>query len=68
MVFYASRVLLVSRAVEPKTEQESYNYFREHFINTGLVDVAFDELLKIAESGDYAIFIEKRDKVFALFK
>jgi len=66
MVFYSSRVLLVSRALEPKNEQESYNYFREHFINTGLVDTKFDEILKIAESGDSTRLIQKRDLVFAL--
>lgn len=66
IVFYSSRVLLVSRALEPKTEQESYNFFREHFINTGLVDTKFDELLKIAESGNLDALVQKQDLVFAL--
>jgi sulfite reductase (ferredoxin) len=66
MIFYASRVLLVSRAVEPKSEQEAYNYFREYFINTGLVDPSFDNLLKVAESGDYTALGNKKDQVFAL--
>jgi sulfite reductase (ferredoxin) len=66
IVFHSSRVLLVSRALEPKSIQEAYNYFREHFINTGLVDVAFDELIKIAESGRLDALVEKKDKVFAL--
>ena len=66
MVFYSSRVLLVSKALEPKSEQDAYNFFREHFINTGLVDVSFDELLKIAESGNYDALGEKREQVYAL--
>ena len=66
VVFYSSRVLLVSRALEPKSAQEAYNYFREHFINTGLVDTSFNELLKIVESGHYAGLAGKKDLVFAL--
>jgi len=66
MVFYSSRVLLVTRALEPKSIQEAYNYFREHFINTGLVDQSFDELLTITESGDLDGLVGKKDQVFAL--
>jgi len=66
MIFYSSRVLLVSKAVEAKSDQEAYNYFREYFVNTGLVDASFDELLKIAESGNYEALAGKKDQVFAL--
>jgi len=66
VVFYSSRVLLISKALEPKTEYEAYNFFREHFINTGLVDISFDELLKIAESGNYGKFTDEKEKVYAL--
>jgi len=66
MVFYSARVLLVSRALEPKSDQEAYNYFREHFINTGFVDASFDELLKIAESGNYDAMVGKKAQVYAL--
>ncbi len=66
MIFYSSRVLLITRALEPKTEQEAYNFFREHFINAGFVDASFDELLKIAESGNYDALTDKREQVYAL--
>lgn len=66
IIFYSSRVLLVSRAVEPKSEQEAYNYFREHFINGGLVDRSVDGLLKVAESGTYDALVGQKDQVFKL--
>lgn len=66
IVFYCARVLLVSRALEPRSEQEAYNYFREYFINTGLVDTSLDALLKIAESGNYQSFLEESAQVYAL--
>ncbi|OGX37209.1 MAG: hypothetical protein A3D87_09325 [Omnitrophica WOR_2 bacterium RIFCSPHIGHO2_02_FULL_50_17] len=66
IVFYCSRLLLVARAAEPKSETETYNYFREYFINTGLVDIAFNELLTIAESGDTSGLLEREAQVYAL--
>lgn len=66
IIYYSTRVLLVSRALEPKSEQEAYNFFREHFINTGLVDVSFNELIKIAESNDYQGLFSKQSQVYAL--
>jgi sulfite reductase (ferredoxin) len=65
-VFYSSRVLLVSKALEPKTEQESFNFFREHFINAGLVAPQADELIKIVEAGDVGQLVAKQGAVFAL--
>jgi sulfite reductase (ferredoxin) len=66
IVLYCSRLLLVARAVEPKSEAETYNYFREYFLNTGLVDAAFDDLLKIAESGDYSGLLPREPGIYAL--
>jgi hypothetical protein len=66
IVFYCSRLLLVARVVEPKSEAETYHYFRKYFINTGLVDAAFDDLLKIAVSGDYSGLLDMESRVYAL--
>jgi sulfite reductase (ferredoxin) len=66
IVYHSARVLLVARALESKSDQESYNFFREHFINTGLVDASFDELIKIAESKDFHGLLAKEPQVYAL--
>ncbi len=66
IVFKAAHVLLVTRALEPRLEQETYDLFRAHFINTGLVDVSFNDLLKIAESKRYEAFLRKEQAVDAL--
>lgn len=65
LIYYSSRVLLVTRGLEPKSEQEALNYFREHFFHTGLVDTAFDELIKIAESKDYSPLLKKESEAYA---
>lgn len=66
IVFKAAHVLLVTRALEPKSEQETYNLFRTYFINMGLADASFDDLLRIAESKRYEAFLGKEQAVDAL--
>ncbi len=66
VIYYSARILLISKALEPQNEKEVYSYFREHFINTGLIAASFDEIIKLAEAGDFKTLIEKEDQVFAL--
>ena len=46
MVFSSSRMLLVTKGAEPKTMAESFELFIEKFINEGLVNESFKELVK----------------------
>ena len=66
IVFYCSRNLLVAKGVQATNEQEAYDLFREHFINEGLVDSEYNELLQLAETHQISSFLEKEEKVFAL--
>lgn len=66
MIYYSSRVLLVTRALEPKSEQEAYHFFREHFIDTGLVDASLGEVIRIAESDDWRGLLARESEVRAL--
>jgi sulfite reductase (ferredoxin) len=66
IVYKSAHVLLVTRAFEPKSEQETYDLFRAHFINTGLIDVSFNDLLKTAESKRYEAFLGKEQLVDVL--
>lgn len=66
IVYKSAHVLLVTRALEPKSEQETYDLFRAHFINTGLIDVSFNDLLTTAESKRYEAFFGKEQAVDAL--
>ncbi len=66
VVFYCSRNLLVTRAVQATNEQEAYDLFRQYFINEGLVDASYNELLQLAETHQLSAFLDKEDKVIAL--
>lgn len=66
LVFYASRALLITRGVEPKDQAQAFSAFDEHFIQAGLVDASFRELLKIAQAGDGQGLLEKKPEVHNL--
>jgi len=66
LVFYASRMLLVTRGVEPKNEIETYEVFLRHFIDTGIVEESFRGLIQDALSRDYQAILKKEDEVYHL--
>jgi len=47
VVYASSRMLLVTKGVEPKTTAETFNFFIEKFINEGLIDVAFTDVVDV---------------------
>jgi hypothetical protein len=62
-----SKILsILQQSLALKSEAEVYNYFHECFIKTGLGDASFDDLLKIAVSGDYSGLLERESQVYAL--
>jgi len=66
LVFYASRALLITRGVEPKDQAQAFSAFDEHFIQTGLVDASYRELLKIAQAGDDQGLLKRKPEVHNL--
>ncbi len=53
MVFYSARVLLITQGEEPKTEDEVFDLFIRHFINTGLVNRKYLDLIILAKMKIY---------------
>lgn len=51
---YACRMLLITRAEEPKTDVEVFNQFKKHFMDTGLVDEKFGPLISLGINHDEA--------------
>lgn len=45
IALYACRMLLITRAEEPKTDEEVFRQFQKHFIDTGLVNEAFQKVV-----------------------
>jgi len=66
LVFFAARMLLITRAVEPRTPGEVYQNFRKTFLDTGLVDTGFSDVLRAAEDGGGRALVEKEAAVHAL--
>ncbi|MEW6009561.1 MAG: sulfurtransferase TusA family protein [Candidatus Omnitrophota bacterium] len=68
LVFYASRVLLITRAIEVKSENETYENFIKNFIDTGLIAEDFRKLIQAAQNKNYKFLLEKREEIFRLIK
>ena len=50
VIFHASRMLLVTRGLDPQDAAGVFDAFTEHFINTGYVDSAFKALISQAKT------------------
>jgi sulfite reductase (ferredoxin) len=52
ILFRSSRMLLVTRGEEPKTEQETFQLFTKHFLDTGLVKAEQRLLIDLVQAGN----------------
>ena len=66
VLFHSSRMLLVTRGLDAKTDEQAYQYFEKHFITTGLVDEKFRPLMTLAIANDTPQIFEHKELVFAL--
>ena len=65
-IFSASRMLLVTRGLEPKTVEETFDLFLGNFIEAGYVDARFKPLVLKARNAPSGDFLQHRDDAFAL--
>ena len=65
-VFFASRMLLITRGEEPKTGRETYELFLTHFVDSGLVDENHRFIIETAKNGASVKLKDYRGKVVAL--
>lgn len=68
IVFHASRMLLVTRGIEPKTRTEVFDGFTEHFIDEGYIGQHFKTIVSLALENKNDEILSYRDEVFALAK
>ena len=66
IVFSSSRMLLVTKGAEPKTTAEAFELFIDKFINEGLVNESFTDLVKTAETNPNFDFSTRKDEIAAL--
>jgi len=48
IIYASSRMLLVTKGVEPKTTAETFNFFTANFIDEGLIDGTFKDVVEVA--------------------
>jgi sulfite reductase (ferredoxin) len=65
-VFLASRMLLITRGEEPRTDVETYGLFLKLFIDVGLVNKDHQFIIEMVQNGTFGKLKDHRDKVIAL--
>jgi sulfite reductase (ferredoxin) len=65
-VYSASRMLLVTRGVEPKTTEDTFTQFIQNFIEDGLVEEKFRWVVELARKDKQADFISRKTEILAL--
>lgn len=68
IVFSASRMLLVTRGVEPRNTNEVYNGFIEQFIKVNLISNEYLKIIEIAKDKKLYNFIDEKDTIYDLAK
>jgi sulfite reductase (ferredoxin) len=66
VLFHAARMLLVTRGLDAKTDEQAYQFFEKHFITTGLVSEKFRPLMALALSADLGGIMQNKALVFEL--
>jgi len=66
VVFSASRMLLITRGVEPKTTADIYDQFIDKFLRAGLVSDSFTNLVETAKTSPTADFFACKDEIISL--
>jgi len=51
ILFHASRMLLVTRGLDPKTETQVFELFAKHFIDTNIVDKKYLDVVTLGKLG-----------------
>lgn len=66
VIFHASRMLLVTRGLDPQQPSEVFDAFVEHFINTGYVDATFKSLvLQAKQEGEHGNYDGEKARALA---
>ncbi|HZL12043.1 MAG TPA: sulfurtransferase TusA family protein [Prolixibacteraceae bacterium] len=66
IVFHASRMLLVTRGIEPNNRDEVFSSFIQSFIEEGHIDRAFEPIVRRAMETPQSTFIQFKTSVEAL--
>lgn len=66
IIYSSSRMLLITKGIEPKNENELFNAFINHFIEVGLINSKYKKLVERAKQDDHADFLLDKDSIYSL--
>lgn len=66
IIYATSRMLLVTRGLDPRSTEETYDLFIENFISTGYVDSKFKSLVLAARNEADYDFLPKQQEAYKL--
>jgi Sulfite reductase, beta subunit (hemoprotein) len=66
IIYSSSRMLLVTKGIDPKTTEDVFNFFIKSFIEDGLVEDEFQDIVTIARDNKKYDFSPHRDEIYAL--
>jgi sulfite reductase (ferredoxin) len=66
IVFHASRMLLVTRGIEPKSHTEVFDGFIKHFIDEGYISQHLKTAVELARRNDVDTIRSVRNEIFTL--
>ena len=62
----SARALLITRAIEAPTDSAVFEYFRKHFIQSGLIGARFDPVIAVAQQRNSEALSQFEEEIFAL--
>ena len=66
IVFASSRMLLVTRGLEIRRDEQAFEYFQQHFINSDLIPQMYSGVVGAGKDRDFAALNRNRDQVIGL--
>lgn len=66
IAFHASRMLLVTRGLDSKTETQAFEVFGKHFIQAGIADAKFTDVVTLGKLGLKSELVKHKDIVLEL--
>lgn len=66
VLYAASRMLLVTRGLDSKTDAQVFEHFQKHFISTGLIDKEFSDVVTLGKLGLKAELEKHKDTILSL--
>jgi sulfite reductase (ferredoxin) len=63
IIFSGANMLLITRAVDPENEAQTFDFFKQHFLNKELVDKKYEILIRDAKNHDNESLLKNQDLV-----